>query len=397
MWRYYAYQITNAAGFYLPVSLLCLQYKGFGLLFIGLFGAVFNFVSLVAEIPAGYVGDRVGRRASLMVSSGLRAVAMIAYAFAESAVTFVLLWVIWAAGQTFRSGTLSAWVYDYLEEYADEAEYARIEGRGRMARLVTSAVGALAGGVLYTIDVRFPFLANAALALLGISLLFTLLAVKNKMDDDEVFTVREAINVLRLQTARTDVRWFVLYLALFWGIFQVSRSFTQPAVKAVGLPVVGLGVLYAAFQLIGAGAASMSGWPEDRFEVRGFFGVLVPIFGIVYAGIAIIPLAVLPALFLYRGTMNAIILLRNKYLNDRLEEIGRATVLSGAQMVLTLGTSTASLIGGVVAETTGSVQVFFWIGVSVAILAVSCGSLFRQSGPPTTNPSRRGKTTIPTD
>jgi MFS family permease len=95
--------------------------------------------------------------------------------------------------------------------------------------------------------------------------------------------------------------------------------------------------------------------------------------------------------------MNAIIPLRNKYLNDRLEEIGRATVLSGAQMVLTLGTSTASLIGGVVAETTGSVQVFFWIGVSVAILAVSCGSLFRQSGPPTTNPSRRGKTTIPTD
>ena len=37
---------------------------------------------------------------------------MIAYAFAESAVTFVLLWVIWAAGQTFRSGTLSAWIYD---------------------------------------------------------------------------------------------------------------------------------------------------------------------------------------------------------------------------------------------------------------------------------------------
>ena len=103
----------------------------------------------------------------------------------------------------------------------------------------------------------------------------------------------------------------------------------------------------------------MSGWLEDRFGARGFFGVLVPMFGIVYAGIAVIPLAVLPALFLYRGSMNVIIPLRNKYLNDRLEESGRATVLSGAQMVLTLGASTASLIGGVVAETTGSVQAFF--------------------------------------
>lgn len=397
VWRYYAYQITNTAGFYLPISLLYLQDKGFGLFFIGLSGAVFNFAFLAVEIPAGYVGDRVGRRASLVISSSLRGVAMIAYAFAESAVTFLVLWVIWAAGQTFRSGTLNAWLYEFLEEHADASEYARIEGRGRTARLTTSAVGALAGGILYTVDIRFPFFANAGIALLGVPLLFTLPAVESERDGGEVFTVRKACRVLRVQMARPDVRWFVLYLALFWAIFQVSRNFTQPAVNAVGLPVAGLGVLYAAFQLVSAGATSLSGWVEDRLGVRGFFVLLVPVFGVAYASITVVPLAVIPVLFLYRGFMNVIIPLRNKYLNDRLEDVGRATVLSGAQMVLTLGASAGSLLGGVVAEIAGPVQVFAWVGVSAATLA----GILWVVGSPVRRGEREGsvtgETSTPTD
>ncbi|MFB6299075.1 MAG: MFS transporter [Halobacteriales archaeon] len=367
--RYYAYQVTNAAGFYLPISLLYLQDKGFDLFFIGLSGAVFNFAFLTVEIPAGYVGDRLGRRASLAISSGLRAVAMVAYAFVESAIAFVVLWVIWAAGQTFRSGTLTAWLYEFLSGTDDEAAYPRIEGRGRTARLVTSAVGALAGGVLYTIDIRLPFLTNAALAFAGLPLLATLPAVGVDLSEDELFTVREAVSMLRLQIDRPDIRWFVLYLALFWGIFQVSRNFTQPAVKAVGLPVASLGVLYAGFQLLSAGATSLSGWVESRIGLRRFFGLLIPIFGLAYGSIAALPLAVVPVVFLYRGSMNLIIPLRNTYLNNRLKNLGRATVLSGAQMVLTLGASVASLVGGVIANATDSVAVFVVVGVSLTGIA----------------------------
>jgi MFS family permease len=369
VWRYYAYQVTNTTGFYLPISLLYLQHKGFGLFFLGLSGAVFNFAFLAMEIPAGYVGDRLDRRTALFVSSSLRAIAMIAYVFAESAATFVLLWVVWATGQTFRSGTQNAFLYEFLKEHADVTEYARIEGRGRTARLLASAGGALAGGVLFTVDVRLPFLANAAFALAGIPLLLSFPKVRKDTGDREAFTLDEAVDILRVQGRRPDVRWFVLYLALFWGLFQVSRNFTQPAVKEVGLPVAGLGVMYAAFQLVSAGAASTSGWLEEHLGVRRVFALFVPVLGLAYASIAAVPLAILPVLFLYRGSMNVAIPLRNKYLNDRLEDVGRATALSGAQMVLTLGASIGSLLGGVLAETTGSVGLFPLTGVTVAILA----------------------------
>lgn len=366
--RYYAYQVTNAAGFYLPISLLFLQDKGFGLFFVGLSGAVFNFAFLTVEIPGGYIGDRFGRKASLLVSSGLRGAAMAAYPFAESAATFVVLWVLWASGQTFRSGSLSAWLYEHLDEHGAASTYARIEGRGRTARLLFSAGAALAGGYLYTVDIRLPFLVNATLALVGIPLLLSFPDVDHDRADDR-FSLSEAVESLRVQAERPDIRWFVLFLALFWGIFQVSRNFTQPAVNAVGVPVTGLGVLYAAFQLVSAGAASLSGWLEQWVGIRTFFLLLPAVFALSYASIAAVPLAVVPALFLYRGSMNVIVPFRNKYLNDRIEDVGRATVLSGTQMVLTLGASVASLVGGVVADATGPVAVIYLVGVAVSLLA----------------------------
>ncbi|MFB6242604.1 MAG: MFS transporter, partial [Halobaculum sp.] len=60
--RYYAFRASNSAGFYLPISIVFLQQQGFGLAFIGATQAVFGLASLLAEVPSGYLGDRLGRR-----------------------------------------------------------------------------------------------------------------------------------------------------------------------------------------------------------------------------------------------------------------------------------------------------------------------------------------------
>lgn len=366
IWRYYAYRITTAAGFYLPVSILYLQHKGFSFAFIGLTGAVWSLGFLVAEIPTGYIGDRLGRRVSLAMSSALVAFSMAAYAFAETAVAFIGLFALWATGITFRSGTQQAWLYELLEAELDESEYARIEGRGSTAMLIVSAASAIAGGILYSIDVTYPFFANAALALFGIPLLFTFPNAENDMDDDEVFTVREAIRILHLQVGRAEVRWFVAYMAVFAGLWEVSWNFSQPALDAVGVSATGLGVLYAAFKLVGAGAASTAGWVEDRLGPRSFFAVLVPLVGLVYASIVITPLAVVLVLFFFRGIQHVIRPMRNQYLNDRLDNVGRATVLSGVSMVTSISAAAVVIVGGWLAELVGPVRILLWVGVTAA-------------------------------
>ncbi len=368
--RYYAFRTTNSAGFYLPVAIYFLVDSGYGTEFVLFSYAVFSLASVTAEIPSGYVGDLVGRRGSLAIGAALRVVAIGAYPFAVSSpVAIVGLHVVWAAGRAFRSGTQDAWLYEILGARFDESEFARVEGRGSTALLVTSAVTAVAGGLLYTVDPAYPFLANATLAAVGLPMLYAFPAVDGGTERDDALTVREAVDVLGVQARRPAVRWLVVYAALFTALFSVTRSLEQPALDAVGVPVAGLGVLYAAFKLVSAGAAASAGWVQETLGTRRVFGLLVPAYLVAYGLLAVVPILVVPVLFFNRSRRLITRPIRNQYLNDRLDDVGRATVLSGAAMALSLASAVAKFVVSAVAVGVGPIGLLPPVGVAVALLA----------------------------
>lgn len=368
LWAYYAYRASTSYGFYVPISVVYLLDKGFGLGFVALAQAVFSFALLVAEIPTGYVGDAIGRRVSLALGNACRVVAMVGYVFADAGVTFLALKVVLATGWALRSGTVDAWLYEVLAARLDESEFARIEGRGSTALLTTSAVTAVAGGLLYSVHTAAPFLANAALAATGIPILYAFPVVQTDADGDP-FTVADAVRTLKAQASRPDVRWLVVYTVLLFTIFDLSRTFEQPSLRAVNVPVAGMGLLYAAYKLVSAAAAASVGWFEDTLGTKGTLALAAPALGLAYASVALFPVAVLPVFFLYRATRSVIRPLRNQYLNDRLADMGRATVLSGVSMVLSLVGGVARLAGGPIAESIGPTLFLAGAGVTLATLA----------------------------
>lgn len=368
IYRYYLYRITTSAGFYLPVSVVILQDKGFSLGFVGFAYAVYALGTLVSEIPTGYLGDRLGRRASLALGCGLRVLVIGLYPFLETAAAYLAIHLVWAAGRSFRSGTQDAWLYEILEDRFDASAFAKVESRGRMATLVVSAGGAIAGSVLYGLDPSWPFLVNAGLAVLGLPLLATFPRVEgaDEPDPSERFAVSDALRLLRAQTRRPSVRWFVAYAALFHALFLVTRIYEQPAFDEIGVPVAGFGLVYAGFKLASAGAASTVGWLQETFGVRGVFALLIPLYGVAYAGLLVVPALVIPVLFLNRGLSTVTAPLRNQYLNDRLEDVGRATVLSGAAMALALVGGVARVVAGLVADGLGAVALLGYAGLVIA-------------------------------
>lgn len=379
VWQYYAYRLTTSIGFYLPVGVVFLtEARGFDLEAVGTIMAAYLVGMLVAEIPTGYVGDRVGRRASLAIGNAMGASAMLAWAFLETPMQYVLLNVFWATGTAFRSGTAGAFLYELLDASGAASEYARISGRAATIRLAASAAGAVTAGALVAFDWSYPFLANAALSAAGIPILATFPSIRNATSDDSdsetqpnepTFSVRDAVRMLHVQAKRPEVRWFVAYAATVYGVFQLGMAFEQPALRAVGVPLTALGVLYAGFELVSAGAASTTGWLNDRLGIRSVFGLAAPIIGVIFAVVAACPIAIVPALFATRA-LNAITApLRNQYLNDRLGNVGRATALSGASMVLSVTAAVFDVLGGIIAETTGPVRFLAGAGIAAAGVA----------------------------
>lgn len=369
--RFYAYRISVSNGFYLPVSVLYLQrVRGFGLDDIGLIMAGFSAAMVVAEIPTGYVGDRLDRRTSLALGNLILAIFMAGYTIVETPLAYLALHVFWAFGWAFRSGTADAWLYELLAVEGEESEFARMRGRSSTIQMTFEAITAGLASALVVVSWSLPFLANAAVATLGIPLLLTAPSAEGEVDDAEAaedsFTVREAITALRVQVGRADVRRFVAYATLFSVLFQVTRVFEQPALTVVGISAAELGLLYTGLKFSAAGAALTAGWVQARLGPRTLFGLLVPIWGIAFLGVAVLPVVIVPVVFLNRGLHAITRPIRNQYLNDRLADVGRATVLSGVSMVMMTAGGIAKFASGEVAAAVGLLRFLAVGGIGIA-------------------------------
>ena len=367
IWTYYLYKATTSNGFMLPFSIIYIQQQGYGLDVIGVTQSAFLFTLVLSELPAGYLADRIGRRPTLALGNGLTVVVLGAYPFVSSASGWVALYVLWGLAWACHSAIGDAWLYDYLEQRATPTAFARMSGRGESAMLATSAIAALCATGLYALNPDLPFLANAALAAVGVPLVLLLPSARN--GTTTATPVREVLSVLRLQLSRPEMRWLVVYAALFNVLFSVTRWLEQPALETVGFPIAGLGILYAMFKLVSAGATMTTGWIQRTLGPRRFFLLLLPVCGVAYASILVIPAFVVPVLFLRRTLDSVSAPIRNQYLNDRLEGAGRATVLSGASMVLSLASGTTNIVFGQLAESTGPTAFLPVVGVIVVLVA----------------------------
>lgn len=112
--------MARSAHFSVAVWVVFLTSRGIDFSQVGFLDGAFSLALIAFEVPTGYIGDRIGRRNSILVSIVVSAVASIGFAFSHSFPLFVTVYVGLAVAQTFRSGTDTAWFYDALGERLTE-------------------------------------------------------------------------------------------------------------------------------------------------------------------------------------------------------------------------------------------------------------------------------------
>lgn len=162
--KYYLYKATKSVEFYRPIMYLFLLAQGLNFTQIAILEAIYNLTTLLGEIPTGYIGDRVGRRNSLLIGTVLISVTLLGIGLANTFLSLAVLYVFWSGGYNFRSGSEDAWLYYTLTDELSEREFARVRGRGESAALCVGAGAAVVGGYLGSVDLSYPwFVAAAAL------------------------------------------------------------------------------------------------------------------------------------------------------------------------------------------------------------------------------------------
>jgi len=350
--KYYLYRATSGPAFTYPIYTLFLLYNGLSFGTIGIIGAVQSVIVVGGEIPTGYIGDRIGRRNSLAIASVMFLISNAGYLFATDVWGFLFVFGTLSFGQTFVSGSGSAWLYDTLEEHDMEDEFTRVSGRASAINKVVMAVTMIAGGLLYVVDPFYPFYAAVVLSLFNIG--FVLVLPKNAAyaddrgdeDDGGALTILEALPTIRERITSRELRWFVVYLSLFWGALMTADMYLQPVVQDALQQSVGptlssfgveeaatLGFFYASFMGVSAIAS------DHASEIESWLGVqkamlLLPLgIAVFYLVPLALPVAVFPMFFVMKGSNSLIFPISSRYINEHVESVGRATVISAIAMI----------------------------------------------------------------
>lgn len=332
--KYYLYEASVSFGFFAPIfTLFLVEWGELSYTAIAGLSIVSTGLSVVGEIPTGYVGDRFGRRNSLLASQVCMTLSILGFALVSTYLGYVALYALWAGALTFRSGSADAWLYDTLaaEADTDEGAFVRVRGRGGSVRQGITVVTMLAGAALYGVDPRLPFVASAALNGAGIFVLATM--PKNPVSEEETLGVSAALSVLREQFTAPPLRGFLVYLGLFFGVVAAANTYVQPiTVKTLGVPPAALGLLYAGFTGVSAIASYVAGPVADRFGAERAVLAFPALLGGLLVAAFLSPLLAFPAFILLKGTQSLVTPLASGYVNDHAGSAGRATVLSAASM-----------------------------------------------------------------
>ncbi|MFD1561982.1 MFS transporter [Haloarchaeobius amylolyticus] len=381
--KYYLYKSTKAVEFYRPIMYLFFLAQGLSFTQIAVLEAIYNLTTLVGEIPTGYIGDRVGRRNSLLIGTTLIAVTLLGIGLSGSFLALAALYVCWSLGYNFRSGSEDAWLYDTLTDDLSESEFATVRGRGEAAALAVGAGAAIVGGYLGSIDLSYPWFVAAAVTGLGAVVLLTIdePAAYTQTDTGEL-SLRRTVGIVRDALSQRNLRAFILYYyVLYAAVTYLVFVFLQPIFRTV---VVDFGVspsqvesllgwFYAAYSLVGAVLSYFTGAIKDHLGVRTWFLVLPFLVGTALVGMYFVPILALPTFLVARGISDVTRSFAGQYVNDRIGSLGRATVLSAMAMVSGLAVVPFQLGSGVISD---SVSPLFALAIAgIALIGGSAAIL----------------------
>lgn len=369
--RYYAFRAGQSAAFTLPVHVLFFQSRGLSLLEIGAIEALYTVAVVALEAPTGYVGDRIGRRRTMIAGTVLSAVGVVGFLLARSLAGFALVVFVRAVAGAFRSGAQGAWLYETLAGDAEAASFARVSGRANAVGLATLAAASLLGAAAYAVDHAAPFLLEGAAGAVAVGVLVGMDEPDRTADDDaDAFDPQAVLTAVRRTMATRAVGPLVLAVGLLAAVGNTMQFYLQPvAVATPWLSPARLGPLYAGLTLVSAGVSARAGWLHDRLGVRGWFLTGPPLLAVGLLLVPIAPALALPVFVLRAGVSDATTPLFNQYLNDRTDR-ARATVLSAASAVRALFTAPLNLLGGGIAT---AYALSTGLGTLGAVLLVGLG------------------------
>ncbi len=334
--KLYIIKIAKWFMLFMPFMIPFYQDNGLDLAQISLLKAIYSISIVVLEIPSGYLADILGRKKTLLIGSLLGFFGFATYSFSYGFVGFLIAEIILGFGQSLISGADSAMLYDTLDDLKRKDEYVKYEGRVISIGNISEMAAGLIGGLLVTISLRVPYIAQTAVAFIAIPASLTLIEPKKNAKVVKM-GFSHILNIVKYSLVENkNLRWNILHSSIIGACsLSMATLVVQPFLKEINLPLTYFGIIWVVLNFI-VGAIAFYAYKIERQLKKVKSLILIS---------AIMPLGYifLSQIFSYWGLIILIVfyisrgfatpVLKN-YINQLTDSNVRATVLSVRNFVI---------------------------------------------------------------
>jgi len=240
------------------VPIIVLFFQDLGLTYAEIFwiftiGSAFSFI---IEIPTGIISDLYGARRSIIFSKFIIFVSFIFFGFSFNFVSILLANLIYELGKSFRSGTETAFIYNYLEATPGSPTYTKVKVNQKFYARLSESLGALLGGFLaYKLGFSWVFFIASIPAFINFVQTLSWVKIEN---DKKSNSLGWKYNFIFLKETFKDLKSnklvikVIINISFFAGALAALDKFVQPYMKSVGIELQYFGLIYSAFLILAA-------------------------------------------------------------------------------------------------------------------------------------------------
>ena len=378
--------VAHAAlrGALFPIPIITLFWKdeiGMSFTAIMVLQAIFSATVVLLEFPSGYVADRIGYRASLLIGGAFWTVGWVVYSVGTTFAAMAAAEVLLGIGMSFTSGADSALLFVSVAVGNRRTTYLAWESRVRAAMQTSEAVSAAVGGVLYAFAPRLPFWLMVPTAIAALATAFGTHEPRSLQVGERLSHFRHAVGIVHTSLRRHPRLRATMTLSVILGLSSFFLVwFIQPYMQAHGVPTAWFGPIWAAIHLWLAAISLASA------RIAAALGVNWTLFGccwlilLGYGGLAIGES--MPSFLFYlclltvRGLQGPLLV---RALQDDAPPEDRASVLSLNTLLFRIAFTIFGPLVGWLVEQAGMPAALAGLGIVLTAAALAAWGAFRRA------------------
>ncbi|MEL6494046.1 MAG: MFS transporter [Cyanobacteria bacterium J06623_7] len=348
------YLLRGLAFAWFPIPTIVLFYESYGLDIeqIVLLKTILSLSVLILEVPSGYLADFWGRKACLVLGSGIWIISWLIYCTGGSFTAFAIAEILAGVAGSLISGANTALGYDTLLQLGRAEHYRIWEGRLVAISGISEAVCGIIGAAIASINLVYPFYLQTICLILYFILAITLVEPTSHESIVAAPKLNQLKNIVLDVVRRPQLSWLILLSGIFSSASFLIVWLSQDYLQQLNIPIQAFGWGWAIFHL-GMSLASV-----NAHRLQGLFGLkratlmLIIVLAVAYISLGSIDRAwgivFILVLYLVRGFISPLIL---NALNRQITSGVRATILSLNSLVFRIAFAiVAPLIGAIAAN-----------------------------------------------